>query len=248
MIRTILVILILILFFILTLPLLLIGLIIGLFNRDRQRRYALAIIKVVLHLIRLACGLRLEVKGRDNIPADEAVLYIGNHRSYFDIVIGYLTVRGPAGFVAKKSLASIPIFGQWMGLLGCLGIDRNDVKQGLEVIKTSAAFIKEGTSIIIFPEGTRNNDSWETRSLKGGSFKIATKAACKIVPMALSHVDEIFEQHIPWIKSTRCTIEFGAPIDVTALSRDEIKQLPTAVLQQIDTLRAKNEGRAHIQS
>lgn len=244
MIRTILVVLVLVGFFIITLPFLLIGYIIGSFNRDRQRRYALAVIRIALQLVKLFSGLRLEVKGLERVPTDEAVLYIGNHRSYFDIVINYLTVHAPAGFVAKKSLVAIPIFGLWMKMLGCIGLDRHDIKQGLEVIKTAASYIKEGTSIVIFPEGTRNNADWETQAFKGGSFKIATKAGCRIVPVAISHADEIFEQHVPFIKSRRCIIEFGEPIDVTALSRSEIKELHITVHEQIDRMRAANEGRA----
>ena len=69
-------------------------------------------------------GVTYEVQGLENIPADRAVLYVGNHRSYFDILVGYVTVPGLTGFVAKKEMLKIPLLRDWMHRVNCLFLDR----------------------------------------------------------------------------------------------------------------------------
>ena len=77
-------------------------------------------------------GVTVEVRGYENIPQDRPVLYVGNHRSYFDILVGYTTVPGLMGFVAKKEMEKIPLLSKWMLNVNCLFLDRNNIKEGLK--------------------------------------------------------------------------------------------------------------------
>lgn len=97
-------------------------------------------------------GVTYEVQGLENIPSDRAVLYVGNHRSYFDILVGYVTVPGLTGFVAKKEMLKIPLLRTWMQRVNCLFLDRVDIKEGLKTILEGIEKVKSGVSIWIFPE------------------------------------------------------------------------------------------------
>ena len=82
-------------------------------------------------------------------------------------------------------------------------LDRDDIKQGLKVVLAAIDQVKSGISICVFPEGTRcknKDDLTDVQSFKEGTFKIATKSKCKIVPMAIMGTNEIFEDHLPWVK------------------------------------------------
>ena len=114
-----------------------------------------------------------------------------------------------------------------MRYLHCLFLDRRDIKQGLKTILAAIEKIKSGISICIFPEGTRNKNPDETELLPfhEGSFKIATKSGCAIIPMSINNTAEIFEAHMPKIKSTHVVLEYGKPIYVKDLPKEDQKHL-----------------------
>lgn len=109
-----------ILFLILSIPLMLVEFLIGKKNRRLRDVQSLAVIQCVFRLILWMAGVKITVKGRENVPTDQAVLYVGNHRSYFDILVGYVTVPSLTGFVAKKEMEKIPLLSSWMKLVNCL--------------------------------------------------------------------------------------------------------------------------------
>lgn len=78
---------------------------------------------------------------------------MGNHRSYFDILIGYTQVVGLCGFVAKKELEKVPLLSLWMKMLYCLFLDRENLKEGLKTILLGIDYIKKGVSHLDFPRG-----------------------------------------------------------------------------------------------
>ena len=166
-------------------------------------------------------------QGQENIPKDRAVLYIGNHRSYFDILVTYTTVPGSCGFVAKKELSRIPLLKNWMELIHCLFLDRSDIKQGLQMILSGCEEIKSGTSICIFPEGTRGKTESELElgEFHNGSFKMATKTGCPIIPLSISGSRNILEAHFPKIRGTHVTVTYGKPILPGELTKEEKKEI-----------------------
>ena len=184
MIRFILVILTAFLYLILSIPVLLVLLLIRKKKPEVCDKVSRALIRWIFRVILFFTGTKITVEGQENIPKDRAVLYIGNHRSYFDILVTYTTVPGSCGFVAKKELSRIPLLKNWMELIHCLFLDRSDIKQGLQMILSGCEEIKSGTSICIFPEGTRGKTESELElgEFHNGSFKMATKTGCPIIP------------------------------------------------------------------
>ena len=119
-----------VLFLIFSIPIMLVEWIIGKFNPDLKGRSSLAIVQWAFRVIIVLSGTKVNVIGRENIPDDRAVLYVGNHRSYFDIVIGYTLIKGQCGFVAKKEMEKIPLLSIYMKYLHCLFLDRENIKEG----------------------------------------------------------------------------------------------------------------------
>ena len=141
MLRIILVALTVVLFLIFSIPILGILALVGKGNSRAKQDWSLRIVRSVFRFILKLAGVTITVQGLENIPRDRAVLYVGNHRSYFDILTGYVTVPGLAGFVAKKEMAKIPLLSTWMSYVNCLFLDRVNIKEGL---KTILEGIREG--------------------------------------------------------------------------------------------------------
>jgi 1-acyl-sn-glycerol-3-phosphate acyltransferase len=177
------------------------------------------------------------VIGRENVPKNEAVLYIANHRSYFDVPVAYVSIPTLTGFMAKKEIAKIPFLRTWMRFIQCLFLDRDNIKEGLKTVLKGIEQIKEGYSVFISPEGTRNHGE-EMLPFKEGSFKMAEKTGCAIIPVSISNTDAVFENHSPWIRSAHVIVEYGKPIYPRDLDKEQLKFLGAYVQGIIrDTLK-----------
>ena len=226
--RTVLVAVTLLLFLIVTLPLYLIFTLIGLINRRACAKASQAVISVGFKLLMFEAGAKITVLGRENVPGDRAVMYASNHRSYADITLGYTTVLGVTGFISKMEVKKIPILSWWMKNMTCLFLDRNDPRQGLKTILKAVENVKDGYSVFIMPEGTRNHEK-EMLPFKDGSFKVAEKSGCPIIPVAISNSDGLYELHKPWIHSAKVVIHYGEPIETADMSREDKKGLAAKV-------------------
>ncbi|MBE5867346.1 MAG: 1-acyl-sn-glycerol-3-phosphate acyltransferase [Lachnospiraceae bacterium] len=229
MIRFIIVALFVVLFLILSIPMLIAEWIIGKFNMNLRNRSSLAIVNWAFRCVRFLCGTKVIVLGKENVPKDSAVLYVGNHRSFFDIVLTYPLVARPTGYVAKKEIKKIPLLYHWMKLVNCLFLDRDNIREGLKTILAGVEKAKSGISICIFPEGTRNRVPDTFLPFHEGSFKIAEKADVPIIPMTINNSAAIFEDHFPKVKKATVVIEYGAPIRIADLPREERKQIGAKV-------------------
>ncbi len=224
MLRFILIAIFLVIFFIISLPLFVIEWLIGKFNPRAKDISSLRIVQTAFKVILFIGGVKTTIVGFDNIPKDEPVLFVGNHRSFFDVIISYSMMPHLTGFVSKKEIEKIPLLRTWMRYLYCLFLDRSNIKEGLKTILSGIDNIKNGISIVIFPEGTRNEDDG-IKHFKQGSFKISEKSGCKIIPMVQNNTSAVFEDHFPWIKSTHTVIEFGTPIDISTLEEGQRKAI-----------------------
>ncbi len=185
----------------------------------------LRMVQGAFKLILWLTGARITIIGEDRVPTDTAVLFIGNHRSFFDILLTYSRCKNRTGYVAKKEMEKIPLLSDWMRALHCLFIDRDNIREGLKTILAGIDKIKQGISITIFPEGTRSRSSDELEMLPfhEGSFKIATKTGCPIVPIAISNSSGIFEDHFPKIRPVDVIVEYCEPVYPEQLTKDEKK-------------------------
>lgn len=229
MIRLILISLYLILYLILSLPVLLVEWVIGKRNPGFKDKSSKALVGWGFRCIGVLAGTRLIVKGQENIPTDTAVLYVGNHRSFFDVVLTLSLFPRITGYVAKVEMNKVPILRLWMRNIHCLFLDRENIKEGLKTILKGVEEVKNGCSLCIFPEGTRNKVNDTFLPFHEGSFKIAEKGKVPIVPMTILNSAAVFEDHLPWVKKATVVIAFDKPIYPEELDKETRKSLGTYV-------------------
>lgn len=241
MIRIFLALLFLFTFLIISIIIQLIEEIVGLFSKKAKAVSSLAIVNWAFRVIIFISGTKLTVIGEENVPKEEAVLYVLNHRGYFDILLTYTRVPRPTGYVAKKEMLKYLTLTKWMKNLYCEFMDRSDLRKGMESINNCAEKIKKGISIAIFPEGTRNKSDAPLLEFHKGSFKIAEKTGCKIVPVVLNNTSAVFEDQFPLIRKQHVVLEYLPAIDVAAMDREEKKQLCDMVRSQMEEAYIRNQ-------
>lgn len=235
MIRLICIILFLIIFFTLSIPVYLIEWIVGKININARHRSSRFIIANAFRVCLFISGVKIQSKGKENIPKEEACLFVGNHNGFFDILTSYVTIGKVMGFVAKKEMLKVPFLNVWMYYINCLFLDRTNIRNGLKTILKGVDYIKSGVSIFIFPEGTRSKDG-KLQPFKEGSMKMAEKADCPIVPVAMTGTAALFENQFPRIKRGTVTIEFGTPIHISELSKEDKKFLGAYTQKKIQEM------------
>ena len=162
-----------------TLFVILTGVPVSFLSPDYLHSYARFWAKVSLRL----AGVRLTVSGQENLPAGAAV-YMPNHQSNFDILSLYAGLPVQFRWLAKEELFRIPLFGFAMHRAGYIPVDRSDRKKAIQSMAEAARRISEGTSVIVFPEGTRSLDG-QLLPFKKGGFMLAIDAAAPIVPVTI---------------------------------------------------------------
>lgn len=177
-------------------------------------------------------GGKIKVSGSENIP-EGSVLFVGNHQGYFDIPIYLGFIDKPKGFVSKIEMLKLPIFRTWMRNLKCVFMDRNDIRQSVQVINEAAELLRVGYSITIFPEGTRSKGD-NLGEFKAGSIKAAIKAGVPIVPVAIDGSYKLLEQH-KHLHPAIIGLHICSPILTTELTKDEFKALPVRIRRIIES-------------
>ena len=177
-------------------------------------------------LLRIA-GTSVTVEGRENIPAGRACVFVANHRSYFDIPLMLTSLDRPHGLMAKHIVEKLPGVNRWMALLGCVYVKREDVRASMQALNTATEYVAAGHSFSIFPEGTRHKGGEGTLGdWKGGAFRIAAKCGAPVVPVAISHSRDCFENHHNLCTPTQVTVRILPAIETAGMSRAEQKALP----------------------
>ncbi len=135
-------------------------------------------------------GARLQLEGIDNIPKDRPVIFMPNHQSNVDILALFAGIPVQFRWMAKEELFRIPLFGYAMARTGYIAIDRSDRRKAARSVSVAARRIAAGTSVVIFPEGTRTEDG-NLLPFKKGGFLLALSAQTPIIPVAISGSREI---------------------------------------------------------
>ena len=178
-------------------------------------------------------GARMTVEGQKNIPAGPCV-FVGNHRSYYDIPILLTALDAPHGILAKEELEKIPLLNRWMKLLGCVFVKRDDIRASVKALNDATAIVESGRSFVIFPEGTRyKGEEGGAGEFKQGAFRIAVKTGAPVVPVAITGARALFENNGNLCHPGTVRIKVLPPIQTAGMSRAEQKQLPDAVRQTI---------------
>lgn len=244
MIRFIIIVILVVGFLILSIPVLILEWLIGKWNPAFRDISSLRIVQGVFKLILKVAGAKVTVIGEENVPKDEPVLYIGNHRSFFDVLVTYSRCPRLTGYVAKASMEKVPLLSLWMKRLYCLFLDRENIKEGLKTILKGIEQIKSGTSMCIFPEGTRSKgrDELDLLPFKEGSFKMAEKTGCPIILMSMNNTAEIFENHFPKIKPCHIVLEYSKPIYPKQLEKEDRKFLGAYCEKRMKETLKKNQA------
>lgn len=206
-------------------------------DSETKKVYRSEIYKLMRDLSRRmikAAGTTIEIKGKENLPQSGPVVYMCTHKGLYDSPILADLLEEPIIFIGKDETKKMPIIGKWFDAMGCIYLARDDMKKSLEAILEGIKELKEGQSLVIFPEGTRYKGK-EMGSFKAGSFKLATKAQVPIVPIAMQNTYKILEEKGRIQKAT-VQINIGRPIDVASLSKEQQKNLPKQVEEQVRQL------------
>lgn len=229
--RTLIIMILYVIIAVLSIPLYLAAFIISKINDKAAAGFAQFLVRIVFTTVLFLSGCKKTIIGRERIPADTPVLYAANHRSFYDIILAYSTVPNQTAFISKIEIKKMPCVAQWMYFLHCQFMERGNVKQNMNIILNAISLVKDGYSIYIAPEGTRNATD-ELLPFKEGSMKIALKGKCPIVPVCIHGTEKIFENHLPWIHSGKIRIEYGNPVYPDQLDKQEQKHIG-AYMQKI---------------
>jgi len=177
-------------------------------------------------------GLKVQIQGVKNIPHTNSAIYVSNHQSNFDIPIIFAGLPIQFRWLAKQEMFRIPLFGLAMKLGGLIPIDRSNRRTTMHSIIAAAQRIKEGTSVVIFPEGTRTPDG-QLQEFKKGALLIAAKAQVPVVPIVIHGSYQILPKNRWKINGGLLKIEFLPPIATDGLKSKDIDILTNKVHDQI---------------
>ena len=172
-------------------------------------------------------GVRLEVKGVEHVP-DGPVIFMSNHQGNFDIFALFLSIPKQFAWIAKEELFRIPVFGHSLARAGYIPLNRSDNRSALKSMYAAAERIHTGTSVVIFPEGTRTTDG-ALLPFKRGGFVIAAKAGVPIVPCTITGSMEVNPSKRIELYPGTITLRFAPPIEPSARSDAERQ----ALLEQV---------------
>ena len=191
--------------------------------------------------IRLACltfvdhlidkwDFHVNITGAENLPSEGPVVYIANHQSYADALgtLKAICEHHQTGYIGKDYFGKIPYFGKWVTRIRCIYIQRGNTRNSLRVISEGAEYLKDGFSMVIFPEGTRSKDG-KMGEFKPGSFKLATKAQVPIIPISLNDGRRLYEDQEYIKKGKKIDMIIHPPVPTAGLSRAELAELPAQV-------------------
>ena len=157
---------------------------------------------------------RVDVIGRENVLMNRPQIFMANHQSDFDILIVLAHIPGQFRWIAKKELFKIPIFGKAMRNAGYIEIDRQNHEKALKSLDEAAQKIREGKSVVTFPEGTRSRDG-KIRPFKQGMFHLAIRSGVPIVPISIIGASEIMPKRTLKVRPGRITMVIDRPVDVS---------------------------------
>lgn len=178
-------------------------------------------------------GLRLNVEGKENIPRDEACLYVSNHQSNLDIPSLIVATGVIPGFIAKEEMRKVPVLSTWMSAIHSVFMDRKNVRKSLKSILEGVNNLKNGYNMCIFPEGTRSKSS-TMGEFKKGSMKLATKANVKVVPVTINGTYKAWEgNEKKIIGPADVSIRIHKPIDVSKLDKEQKNNLTEMIKEVI---------------
>ncbi len=200
------------------------------FVRERSR-YAMATwwCSFILVWLRLTCGIRYQIRGRENLPTQPAVI-LANHQSQWETILFYKLVF-PVAPILKRELLNIPFWGWALRLQRPIAIDRSKPREaGKSLLVQGVERLRRGYSIIIFPEGTRTLPGMMKRFSRGGA-RLAIAAGAPIVPIA--HDAGLYWPPHRFLKNPGViTVTIGEPIATIGGNDDSLTETVAMWIEQ----------------
>lgn len=200
-------------------------------------KYAL-LKKIVLHANK-GGRVKIDVHGKEHIPTDQSFVFFPNHQGLFDVLAIIEACDVPFSVVAKKEVKDVPFLKQVFAIMKAKIMDREDVRQSLQVILDVTQEVKNGRNYLIFPEGTRSRRGNQVGDFKGGSFKCAVKAKAPIVPVALLNAFEPFDRNS--IAPVTVQVHFLEPIPYEVYQGMKTTEIAEIVKTRIEETIAEYE-------
>jgi len=168
-------------------------------------------------------GIDVKVSGLELVPEDGPVIYMGNHQGNFDIHSLTQVIPRTFSWIAKEELFRVPLFGAAMRRAGYIPLDRSDGRKALKSMAQAAQRIASGTSVVIFPEGTRTLDG-NLLPFKRGAFLLAAKSGVPIVPFTINGSRERNPRNRLELYPGTISISFSAAIPTKGVPEAELMQ------------------------
>lgn len=179
-------------------------------------------------ILLLLTNTKVDVIGQENISISKPQIFMANHQSDFDILIVLGHIPGQFRWIAKKELFQIPIFGAAMKGAGYISIDRRNFEKAKQSLDEAALRIRDGKSVMSFPEGTRSRDG-EIKAFKQGVFHMAIKSGVPIIPVSIVGSGKIMPKRSLRIKPGKVKMIIDKPVDVRNYNLENRQELITAV-------------------
>jgi 1-acyl-sn-glycerol-3-phosphate acyltransferase len=206
-------------------------------NEDRVHRVARLWAKILLTI----SSTKVEVLGAENILPDQPQVFMSNHLSNFDILVSLAHIPSQFRWIAKKELFRIPVFGPAMRRAGYIEIDRQNHAQALKSLELAAEKIRQGRSVMTFPEGTRSQDG-HLKPFKAGTFFLAIQSGAPIIPVTIIGTAAIMPRRSLKVKPGKITMIIDPPIPVRDFSIDDKEELIAKVRNIIAANLARHQG------
>ena len=183
-------------------------------------------------------GMKVSVKGAEQLDPKQTYVFIANHRSYLDTATLFVYTGRRMGLLAKKELLKVPILGYGMGFVNVMAIDRSNSERARETVASATARIRSGISFGVFAEGTRAKPG-EFLHFKKGAFYMAVAAGVPIVPVAIKNTDVLMGKGTGRARAGTIEVVMLAPVPTAGLSTDEdvqqlVKKVHTLVGRELE--------------
>lgn len=185
-------------------------------------------------------GVRFEVNGLENIDRSKPYIYIFNHRSFIDAPVIPMVIPQEVRAIGKKELSRIPVFGQVIGKLA-VWVDRSDAESRRISLEKLIKFLHQGSSVVVAPEGTRNDTNETLLPFQKGAFRLSIETGIPILPMAVIGADQIMKRGSILLSPGKVFVYFSSPINPPPASETAVSDFTEKCRNRLEAMIVAHE-------